>query len=60
MNGIYPRSMRSTGGTYSFSIADSGAVPEPATWAMMRLGFGAIGGALRFGRRKQAVFAVHA
>lgn len=29
-----------------------GAVPEPATWAMMIIGFGAIGGALR---RRQAV-----
>ena len=30
----------------------SGAVPEPATWAMMLLGFGGIGGALR--RRPKA------
>jgi hypothetical protein len=30
----------------------SGAVPEPATWAMMILGMGAVGGAMR---RKQAV-----
>lgn len=29
------------------------AVPEPATWAMMLLGFGAIGGALRVSRRNQ-------
>lgn len=28
-----------------------GAVPEPATWAMMLVGFGAIGGALRSRRR---------
>lgn len=27
--------------------AAAGAVPEPATWAMMLLGFGAIGGSLR-------------
>jgi hypothetical protein len=32
-----------------------GAVPEPATWAMMLLGFGAIGFALRRGRRKAAL-----
>lgn len=37
--------------TYHF-ISDS-AVPEPATWAMMMLGFGAIGLAMR--RRKVAV-----
>jgi PEP-CTERM motif len=33
-----------------------GAVPEPGTWAMMILGFGLIGGALR--TRKRAVLAV--
>lgn len=31
-----------------------GAVPEPATWAMMILGFGAVGGALRRRTRKVA------
>lgn len=30
-----------------------GAVPEPGTWAMMLLGFGAIGGALRRRRKPQ-------
>ncbi len=34
-------------------FAATPAVPEPATWAMMLLGFGAIGGALR-GRQKVA------
>lgn len=29
------------------------ALPEPGTWAMMLLGFGAIGGTLRFKRRKR-------
>jgi hypothetical protein len=33
-------------------INASGAVPEPATWAMMLLGFGLVGGAMR--RRKSA------
>jgi PEP-CTERM motif len=31
----------------------TGAVPEPATWAMMLLGFGFVGGALRSGKRRQ-------
>ena len=29
-------------------------VPEPASWAMMIVGFGAVGGALRHGRRRAA------
>ena len=29
------------------------AVPEPATWAMMLLGFGFVGGALRSAKRRQ-------
>lgn len=40
-------------GEVAFRTADvSGAVPEPATWAFMLVGFGAIGGALRAKRRK--------
>jgi hypothetical protein len=35
-------------------ISDSVAVPEPGTWALMILGFGGIGGALRNNRRKLA------
>ena len=35
------------------AISVQAAVPEPATWAMMLLGFGAIGGAMRASRRKQ-------
>jgi PEP-CTERM motif len=31
----------------------AGAVPEPATWAMMLLGFGFVGGALRSAKRRQ-------
>ena len=37
-------------GNISFSLT-TGGVPEPATWAMMILGFGVIGGALRAARR---------
>jgi hypothetical protein len=29
-------------------------VPEPAAWAMMLVGFGGVGGALRMARRKTA------
>ena len=32
---------------------DAGAVPEPATWAMMLLGFAVIGGAMRARKRPQ-------
>jgi hypothetical protein len=34
------------------SVTPTGGVPEPAAWAMMRLGLGGLGGALRM-RRKQ-------
>ncbi len=40
-------------GTFSLDGAVSGAVPEPASWAMMLIGFGAVGAAVR--RRKVAV-----
>ena len=45
-----PPSFPSIGGTASFTAA---VVPEPATWALFILGFGAIGSALR--RRSGAV-----
>jgi hypothetical protein len=34
-----------------------GSVPEPATWAMMILGFGGVGGLLRRGREQRALAA---
>ena len=37
----------------NFSIAQTNAVPEPATWAMMLIGFGGIGVSLR--RRKRVM-----
>lgn len=45
-----------SGGTISFTpLATPAGVPEPATWAMLLLGFGALGGALR--RRSAVTFA---
>ena len=39
------------GGSYQITVSQLGAVPEPATWGMMLLGFGALGGAMRVRRR---------
>jgi hypothetical protein len=39
--------------SFSYQLRDTiGAVPEPATWAMMIFGFGAVGSAMRQQRRK--------
>ena len=40
--------------TGDFTLSALAAVPEPATWALMILGFGAVGGAMR---RRQSVAA---
>lgn len=45
-----------TGDTIRFNFTQdgvAGAVPEPATWAMMLLGFGFVGGAMRSSKRRQ-------
>lgn len=34
-----------------FNVGAGGAVPEPATWAMLILGFGMVGGVMRSARR---------
>jgi hypothetical protein len=47
----YSRGLGSYGGTITFQ---PGAVPEPATWAMMLLGFGFMGMGLRGRRRRGA------
>lgn len=39
------------------AIALGGGVPEPATWALMLLGFGGLGAALRRSRRQAATLA---
>jgi len=36
---------------YDFQITPNSAVPEPATWALMIIGFGSIGAAMRRGKR---------
>jgi hypothetical protein len=40
--------------TYSFTILGVGAVPEPATWAMMIAGFGLVGASMRRRERRTA------
>ena len=40
-----------------YTTGDPPAVPEPATWAMMLLGFGAAGAAMRRSRRKTGLIA---
>lgn len=50
--GAYVRSSDNLYGRGAISFGD--AVPEPATWALMILGFGAVGGAMR---RRQSVAA---
>lgn len=44
------------GSTLTISaVAAAGAVPEPATWAMLITGFGVVGGSMRARRRTTAV-----
>lgn len=46
--------LTTTSGTNRVNFAaPSGAVPEPATWAMMLVGFGGMGAAMRRNRRKE-------
>jgi len=44
------------GGAATITFISDGA-PEPAAWALMLLGFGAMGGALRMARRSKAALA---
>lgn len=51
-----PQFTFSNGGQAVFSYqAVAGAVPEPASWALMLAGFGLAGGAMRSARRRTAV-----
>lgn len=40
---------------YAFLVEGAGTVPEPATWALFILGFGAAGAMLRWARRGNAI-----
>lgn len=41
-------------------LPPAGAVPEPTTWAMMLLGFGFVGGAMRSAKRRQKLIVSYA
>jgi hypothetical protein len=39
---------------FEFDVAPAGVIPEPAIWAMMLMGFGGLGAAMRSRRARQA------
>ena len=53
--GIYEFTLPNDTVTFTIGGAAPAAVPEPATWAMMLLGFFALGGVMRAPRRKAAL-----
>ena len=53
-DGIYPQNGNTQGFGYTQGFTIGGSVPEPATWSMTILGFGALGAALRLRRRRPA------
>ena len=58
-NLLYARANPAIGGTFADRVVltpANGAVPEPASWAMMLIGFGVIGGALRSRSRPAVSF----
>jgi hypothetical protein len=57
--GVYPLGdvLQSSGGGVDTGTFNLSAVPEPASWAMMLVGFGGMGAAMRNSRRKLAVAA---
>jgi hypothetical protein len=47
-------------GIFLDAVSVGAAVPEPATWALMLLGFGFIGGAMRSAKRRQRLSVAYA
>jgi hypothetical protein len=66
LTGVTLAAVQPSGSTYLWPTADNltlggqvlSAVPEPATWAMMIIGFGAVGSMVRTSRRRNAFSAV--
>lgn len=53
VNFVYANAPGRSGFRAETSAALTAAVPEPATWALMLIGFAAVGGLLRSSRRKE-------
>lgn len=52
LTGVFPLSEFAGEGSYTLTVTTvAGVIPEPATWGMMLLGFGFVGGAMRARRR---------
>ena len=54
-NGSYRVYTKNASGTVSIDRVTIGSVPEPASWAMLIIGFGVVGGLQRNARRRVAV-----
>jgi len=52
--------LNASGAQGNWDDVNVSAVPEPATWAMMLLGFGIVGGAMRSAKRRQKATVSHA
>jgi len=55
--GTFNLTQYQTGAAGTLVISESGAVPEPASWALMLGGFGLVGGAMRSRRKASVSFA---